>query len=432
MTVEQSPFELLCCAPSAVERLMQGYKHWMTAPQEFENFKPQAFDRLRGKPTLDRYGAYRIEKGAALIPVMGMLIPSGMFFGSVWGMTSQEGLRAEIQRAMDDEDVDKIVLMVDSPGGFASGTDTTAAMLRKARDKKPVVASVSGQAASAAYWIAAQADEIVSGPIAEIGSIGVMAAHMDLSAVFQQMGVKVTLIYAGSKKVDGNPYEALTERVKWDMQQRVESLRMAFANEVVLGRRGAVSLESVLRTEGATFLPSEAVSMGLSDKVEHLDEVLARPGRVVSDPEDDDGDDEDEDYDAAAETVEDAVFDNDEVFSSSKPDPVALAEAAKAGRSEGRDAERKRIESILGHALAEGREALAQHFAFETSLPLDIVVVALEVAPLGGKVSTAPTLAEEMRSYKKPVLGVDAGPSPKTMSLSQLGEMTARKLLGKK
>lgn len=222
-----------------------------------------------------RNGAlYRVEGGVALIPVMGPLLSRGGYDGSQ-GLTSYDFLTAALMQATDDFAVDRIVLKVDSPGGQVPGVDGVVDAVRTARARKPVTAMVEGWAFSAAYWISAAADEIVATRLSQLGSIGAVIVHVDLSGLYDAAGVQVTLVYAGAKKVDGNPYEPLSSRARDDMQEMVEDIRARFAADVA-NDRGIVA-STVLATEAGDFLADKAVAIGLADRVASLQNVLSGP-----------------------------------------------------------------------------------------------------------------------------------------------------------
>jgi len=212
-----------------------------------------------------RTGAlYRVEGGVALIPVMGPLLSRGGYDGSQ-GLTSYDFLTAALMQATDDFAVDRIVLTVDSPGGQVPGVDGVVDAVRTARARKPVTAMVEGWAFSAAYWISAAADEIVATRLSQLGSIGAVIAHIDLSGLYDAAGVRVTLVHAGAKKVDGNPYEPLSSRARDDMQELVEDIRARFAADVANGR--GIVASTVLATEAGDFLADKAVAIGLADRI---------------------------------------------------------------------------------------------------------------------------------------------------------------------
>src|SRR5690606_24272723 len=104
-------------------------------------------------------------------------------------------------------------LDISSPGGEAAGMSGVAELIRAVRQTKPVLAFVNDVAASAAYGIASATDEIVVSPTSILGSIGVVMIHADRSGELAAQGIRPTLIFAGSHKVDGNPFEPLSDAV---------------------------------------------------------------------------------------------------------------------------------------------------------------------------------------------------------------------------
>jgi len=133
-------------------------------------------------------------------------------------------------------------------------------------------------AASAAYWIASQADEIVITPSGRAGSIGVYTAHDDVSAALEKAGIVRTYISAGEYKVEGNEAEALGKDAKAFIQARVDESYKSFVDDVALGR--GVSAETVLADfgKGRMFGAVEAKKRGMVDTIATLSETLARFG----------------------------------------------------------------------------------------------------------------------------------------------------------
>ena len=145
--------------------------------------------------------AGRSPTSVAVIPLVGSLWSRG-----AWGM---EGFRANLAQAVNDPECGAIVLDVDSPGGSYAGTPETANAVRDANAVKPVTAFVNSLAASAAYFIASQAGSVVMTPSAEVGSIGCVLVHMDLSKMLDEAGITPTIIRSSPHKAEGNPYEPL-------------------------------------------------------------------------------------------------------------------------------------------------------------------------------------------------------------------------------
>lgn len=217
------------------------------------------------------------QQGAvAIIPVYGVLAKRMSLMAEMSGGTSYDELESAIAEAVNDPEVGSVVLDIDSPGGEVDGLPEFASFLRAARDRKPVIAQVNSLAASAAYWIAAQASEIVVTPSGEVGSIGVYTAHQDVSGAMDKAGVRTTLISAGKYKVEGNPYEPLGEDALGAIQDHVDEFYGMFVNDVARGR--GVTADVVLSEygEGRTLLAKAAKAAGMVDRIDTLGETVRR------------------------------------------------------------------------------------------------------------------------------------------------------------
>jgi signal peptide peptidase SppA len=214
------------------------------------------------------------EQGVAVIPVHGPIVPKAGMMSDVSGATSIDALRASFMGAMAAPDIKSIILDIDSPGGQVAQVPEFANEMRGMRGRKPVVAVANTQAASAAYWIAAQADEIVASPSALVGSIGVVVPHKDMSARDEMDGVKTTLISAGKHKVDGSSYGPLSEHGLEHIQSLVDNYYGMFVSDVAKGRGVSVDAVRSGYGEGDVLSAKAAVSEGLADRVGTLDEVI--------------------------------------------------------------------------------------------------------------------------------------------------------------
>lgn len=218
----------------------------------------------------------RTAGAVAVLPVFGVIAQRLNLMMEMSGGTSTERLAARFREALADPNVGAIVLQVDSPGGSVFGVEELASLIHRSRGEKPIVAVADSEAASAAYWIAAQADELVVTPSGEVGSIGVWAAHEDLSRLIDAEGVTVTLISAGKYKIEGNPYEPLGEEARAAMQGRVDDYYGMFVKAVARGRGVEASAVRSGFGEGRMVGAAQAVKLGMADRVATLDETIAR------------------------------------------------------------------------------------------------------------------------------------------------------------
>lgn len=189
---------------------------------------------------------------------------------TVSGFTSPQDFAAAVRQAAADPGVSEIVLSVDSPGGTVDGTNTAAEAVRDAAKRKTVTAVADGMMASGAYWIASQATRIVVDPTAIVGSIGVIATHVDRSKQAEDEGVRVTYYRSVEHKALGQPYEALTEDADAGLRAVVASAHREFVNAVE-SARGPLSKAA---QTGRVFTGLEAVEVGLADSVGSLQSVL--------------------------------------------------------------------------------------------------------------------------------------------------------------
>lgn len=221
----------------------------------------------------------RKEGAVAVIPVYGVLAQRMDLMSEISGGTSYQSLQRALHAALADDDVKAVVLDIDSPGGSVPGTDELATEIRKLRGgDKPIIAQVNSLAASAAYWLASAADEIVVTPSGRAGSIGVYTAHDDVSAAMEKAGVKRTYISAGEHKVEGNEAEPLPEDARDYIQRLIDHSYDKFVSAVAEGR--GVSKSKVLDGfgKGRVFFAEELLDRGMADRIATLDETLARYG----------------------------------------------------------------------------------------------------------------------------------------------------------
>lgn len=217
-------------------------------------------------------------RGVAVLPVRGTIAHRMGAMDESSGGISTERLSSMLSQAMADESVGTILLDIDSPGGVVTGVAEFAAKVYDAREQgtKKIVALVNGLAASAAYWIASQAQEIVSIPSGQAGSIGVFTAHQDLSAALEKEGVKITMISAGKHKVDGNPFEPLSEEHQAFMQARVDEAYASFVKDVARGRGVSVADVKGGYGQGRVLTAKDAKAAGLIDRIATVEDTLGR------------------------------------------------------------------------------------------------------------------------------------------------------------
>ena len=212
----------------------------------------------------------------AVLPLHGVMAPRMTMFTQVSGGTSAEAFGRTFRAAVADPDISAVVLDVDSPGGSVFGIEELAAVVHGARGRKPIVAVANTLMASAAYWVASQADEILASPSAQVGSIGVIGVHQDLSEAEAKEGIRTTLVTAGKYKGDGSEHAPLSDTARAAMQQIVDSYYAAFTQDVSRGRAVPVGAVRDGFGEGQVLPAKHALKEGLIDGIGTLEQVVAR------------------------------------------------------------------------------------------------------------------------------------------------------------
>lgn len=212
----------------------------------------------------------------AVIPIVGVIEHRMEALGNISGGMSPDTIAKSFRAALNDSSVSSIVLDIDSPGGTVYGLMELGDEIRAARGKKPVVAVANSVAASAAYWLGAQAEEFVVTPSGQVGSIGVVSMHQNIAALLEKEGVEITLIHSSKFKTEGNPFQALGEEAYASIKADVDAYDGHFHRAVAKGR--GVPIDKV-RSDfgmGRMVMANDALARGMVDAVETFDQVIAR------------------------------------------------------------------------------------------------------------------------------------------------------------
>ncbi|WP_264683184.1 S49 family peptidase [Wolbachia endosymbiont (group B) of Euphydryas aurinia] len=204
-------------------------------------------------------------KGIAIIRIYGVLTKKTEAFDHILDMTSYENIHEEIESALEDKSIETILLDIDSPGGEVNGVFDLADFIYESRAKKRIIAIANDDAYSAAYAIASSAEKIFLTRTSGIGSIGVIASHIDQSGFDEKQGIKYTTIFAGSRKNDLNPHEPMTSESLESLQKEVGRLYEMFLQ--LIARNRGLSIEKIRSTEAGLYFGEKAVEIGLADGV---------------------------------------------------------------------------------------------------------------------------------------------------------------------
>jgi signal peptide peptidase SppA len=221
---------------------------------------------------------------AEVVGGIGVMCIDGPLEHRMTWWTNYESIAIAFKALCDDSSVNAIMLKFDSPGGECSGLNETVAIMQgmKADSGKPVIGYVDESCYSAAYALAMVCDELYLPESGGVGSIGVITAMVDVTALNDKEGVRVEVIASGTKKTDGHPCVALTDGAIKRTQSAVDKLAQAFFGIVAEGR--GISAETVESFEAGTFMGSDAVDAGLADGVMSFDQCLTFAQNLFSLP----------------------------------------------------------------------------------------------------------------------------------------------------
>jgi ClpP class serine protease len=229
------------------------------------NESPEAVAARLGRP-LENTRTVTQRDGAAIIPVIGPIFRYANVFTEISGAASIQTLATDLNAALNNPNIKGIILEMDSPGGMVAGVSEFAAMVRNGTARKPITAYVSNIGASAAYWVAAAASEIVIADTAMLGSIGtVLRANLSTD----KNTVDIVSSQSPNKRLDAN-----TDAGRAQLQAQVDSLATVLV-ETVAKYRG-VTPSKVLSDygRGGLLVGANAVKAGLADRLGSLESII--------------------------------------------------------------------------------------------------------------------------------------------------------------
>lgn len=203
----------------------------------------------------------------AVLEIMGPIIPRADMFSEISGATSLDRFAQNLQTALDDPTVSAIVLAIDSPGGQVTGVSETAEMIAQATMRKPVSVYVEGAAASAAYWLASAASEIVLSPTSLVGSIGTV---MVADTKKKEGRIEIVSSQSPHKRPD-----LTTQSGRGRVQMMVDAMTEVFVADVA--RHRDVSVETVLSDfgQGDVLIGQAAIQAGMADRLGSLESLIS-------------------------------------------------------------------------------------------------------------------------------------------------------------
>lgn len=213
---------------------------------------------------------YTLRGNIAMVPISGTLTQKGTWRSPTTYAQAAKALKA----AAADPRSAAVLALIDSPGGTVAGVTDLVDAVREVAAQKPLYAYTDGVMTSGAYWPMASVRKIGAVSTAQVGSIGVLTAHEDISKMLDRFGVKLTFLTSGRYKAMGNFAEPLTEDARAYIQDRIDAIYSLFLADVAAGR--SLSTDTAERwADGRVFPAAAAVEAGLVDRVESLNSFIS-------------------------------------------------------------------------------------------------------------------------------------------------------------
>lgn len=368
--IESVVSEPLLIDPLRVDLVSSTLSHLATSPEGSKLLSASMNKAAHGDFWADGddspWRPYTVHEGVLQIPVQGVLINRFSYSFGTW-VTGYQYIERALARGLDDMNVSAIALIVNSPGGMVAGCFELADKIFDGRKRKPIRAFAADHAYSAAFALSSSAREIVVTRSGGTGSVGVVTAHVDWSKALEREGIKVTFVFAGDHKVDGNPYESLPESVKARMQGRIDRIYGVFTSTVARNR--GMEESAVIDTKALTYDAEDSIEVGFADRIGSLEEEMVVFAQEAAQHGDEEMSYTQEQMDAAVSAAR------------AEGKAAGVAEGKAEGLKEGASSERTRITTILGSEAAKDRPKAAMALALKSTESAETVTSMLADFP---------------------------------------------------
>lgn len=232
----------------------------------------------------DRPYLLSIENGVATVSINGPMTNRDAWYNEYLGIASYNAIREAVAYAASNEEVKHIVLDINSGGGPVNGVSDVSNLISVVNARiKPITAFTDGSMCSAAYWLACSAGDIYATNVSTVGSIGVIATHMEYSKQLKEDGVTVNVMRAGKYKALINSVEPLSETGREQMQAQLDAAYKVFVQHVAKARNQSYDFVDASMAQGREFFGEAALAANLVDGIESFDNLMSRINAKILD-----------------------------------------------------------------------------------------------------------------------------------------------------
>lgn len=253
----------------AHELLLQAKQKVENAPEEMKQ-RAAAYD-AEEKPS---HWMTDVQGNVATISIVGPMEQGragiwGFWFGYVGYDDIKEAINSGIEQG-----ATSFILDWDTPGGTVAGIEDASQFLKDLAEEFDTVSFTSNMAASGGLWLATSVDAFYATPMAQIGSLGVIAVHTEVKDMLDEMGITKTVFRSAPNKALGSPYEKLTEKAKQKIEADIAKTHEFFVDAITENTGMARDYVAKEIATGDVWYGQEALDKGLIDGVKTYKEVF--------------------------------------------------------------------------------------------------------------------------------------------------------------
>lgn len=253
-------------------------------------------------------GYERLPDGTAVIRIEGPIMGRSYWWSRYYRCACTPDIAEALDTALADTAIQRIVLMIDSPGGAVSGLTALSDKLFAARDgEKPITAYIAQEGCSAAYWLASQCRRIFARPESLVGCIGTISWLASYKGMLDEAGIAYEPIIsdgAEDYKATGSPYKAITDADRAYLKQTVNDFQALFSSALERGL-GISSAAVAALANGQAHAGTRALELGLIDGIATWEEALTLACAAQPEPRTGESDDEEDDSEDDSEVEDD-------------------------------------------------------------------------------------------------------------------------------
>jgi ClpP class serine protease len=271
-------------SPESYERVLEINKLIAKAPKSLKK-QAESYDLKRlstwGNPdeedsVEDEVEHWMLEMNStlAIISIEGPMVDgSAGWYGRYFGYTGYDDIKEAVLCGIN-AGATEFLFDWKTPGGSAEGIEDTSYFLENLAKEYPTTSHTSSQCASAGFWLATALDDFYCTPMAEVGSVGVVAVHTDVTKMLEMEGISKTVFRSAKYKHVGGPYEALTDFSTGVIQADIDKCHQFFVDVVVKHCNLDPGFVASDIATGQTWFGEEAKALGIISGIKTFDQLL--------------------------------------------------------------------------------------------------------------------------------------------------------------